>query len=76
MRARAFLISGLLLTASCGDAPADDKEAASDVPAETSEQLVSEQKKSIEEAAEAATKLIEADAKAEIDAATAGQLAN
>ncbi len=76
MRARALLISVLLLTASCGDSPADDKEAASNVPAETSELLVSEQKKSIEEAAEEATKLIEADAKAEIDAATAGQLAN
>ena len=40
---------------------------------ETGEQLVAERKKSIEEAAEEATRLIEADAKAETDAAVAGQ---
>jgi len=67
--ARAIVASAMLLTASCGEAPSAIAQADADVPAETGEQLVTERKKTIEEAAEEATRLIEADAKSEADAA-------
>lgn len=66
----------MLFTASCGEAPVADTKEASGAPGETDARLVADQKKSIEAAAEEATKLIEADAKAEIDAAVADQAAN
>lgn len=70
------LTFGLLLTASCGEAPADDNKAGDDAAVDVAKDQVTAQKKSIEEAAEEATKLIEADAKAEIDAAAADQPTN
>jgi len=71
--ARGIIVSTLLFTASCGDAPSNNSQSEADMSTETGEQLVAERKKSIEEAAEEATRLIEADAKAETDAAVAGQ---
>lgn len=74
--ARGIIVAALLLTASCGEAPLNKGKTETDASAETDEQLVAEHKKSIEAAAEEATKLIEADAKAEIDAAVADEIAD
>ena len=61
----------MLMVAGCGDtAPTEaDKAGDAGTPAATQKEEVAEQKLTIEQAAEEATKLIEADAKAEIDAA-------
>jgi hypothetical protein len=55
----------------CGDTAPTEAEKAddADTPAITQKDELAEQKLTIEQAAEEATKLIEADAKAEIDAA-------
>jgi hypothetical protein len=60
-----------MLTA-CNDTPAppDAAPAERDVPAASQQDEVAQQKLTIEQAAEEATKLIEADAKAEMEAAT------
>lgn len=73
---RGVIVVALLLTASCGEAPAGDTKVIEDTTADVGKAEVAAQKKSIEEAAEAATKLIEADAKAEVDAAAADQAGN
>lgn len=73
MIARVFIVTALLFTASCGEPPSTDTKAEIDAAAEADEELVAERQKSIEEAAEEATKIIEADAKAEIDAAVSDQ---
>jgi hypothetical protein len=59
------------MVAGCGDtAPTEaDKAGDAGTPAATQKEEVAEQRLTIEQAAEEATKLIEADAKAEIDAA-------
>lgn len=59
----------LLLTTSCGAAPTNDAKLNGDTPIDVGKEEIAQQKRSIEEAAEEATKLIEADAKAEVDAA-------
>jgi cellobiose-specific phosphotransferase system component IIA len=66
---RAILIGLLLVTAcSAEPKPAEAPKAAKQVPESDAEDEVKTEKKSIEEAAEAATKLIEAEAREEIDA--------
>ena len=67
----AFVLVLMLIVAGCGDtAPTEaDKAGDADTPAVTQKDELAQQKLTIEEAAEEATKLIEADAKAEIDAA-------
>lgn len=71
MKKAASLISVLAMLAACNDAPAtpDTAPADEDIPAASQQDEVAKQKLTIEQAAEEATKLIEADAKAEIDAA-------
>lgn len=61
----------LFLVAACDKTPAatDATSATGDNPAATQQEALAEQKLTIEQAAEEATKLIEADAKGEIDAA-------
>ena len=61
----------LMMVAGCDKTPATTEAAPadSDTSAATQQEEVAKQKLSIEQAAEEATKLIEADAKAEIDAA-------
>ena len=72
MRALPWLL-GTLMVAGCTDTPAitdaDRKE--NDSQATSQRDAVAQQKLTIEQAAEEATKLVEADAKAEIDAAKA-----
>ena len=60
----------MLMVAGCGDtAPTEaDKAGDAGTPAVTQKEDLAQQKLTIEQAAEEATKLIEADAKAEIDA--------
>ncbi len=67
----AFVLALMLMVAGCGDtAPTEaGKPDDADTPAVTQKDELAEQKLTIEQAAEEATKLIEADAKAEIDAA-------
>ena len=69
----AFVLALMLMVAGCGDtAPTEaDKAGDAGTPAATQKEELAEQKLTIEQAAEEATKLIEADAKAEIDAANA-----
>ena len=69
----AFVLALMLMAAGCGDtAPTDaDKPDDADTPAVTRTDELAEQKLTIEQAAEEATKLIEADAKGEMDAANA-----
>lgn len=71
MKKAASLISVLAMLAACNDAPEnpDTGQAESDVSAASQQDEVAKQKLTIEQAAEEATKLIEADAKAEIEAA-------
>lgn len=71
MKKAASLISVLAMLAACNDAPEnpDTGQAESDESAASQQDEVAKQKLTIEQAAEEATKLIEADAKAEIEAA-------
>jgi hypothetical protein len=66
----AFVLGIMLMVAGCGDtAPTEaDKAGDADTAVNTQKEELAEQKLTIEQAAEEATKLIEADAKAEIDA--------
>ena len=68
---RAFVLAFMLMVGGCGDtAPTEaDKANDADTPAAKQKDELTQQKLTIEQAAEEATKLIEADAKAEIDAA-------
>lgn len=68
---QAFVLALMLVVAGCGDAPPTEAEKTgeADTPEGVQKEELAEQKLSIEQAAEEATKLIEADAKAEIDAA-------
>jgi hypothetical protein len=68
---QAFVLALMLVVAGCGDAPPTEAEKTgeADTPEGAQKEELAEQKLSIEQAAEEATKLIEADAKAEIDAA-------
>ncbi len=61
----------MLMVGGCGDTAPTEAEKAddADTPVVTQKDELAEQKLTIEQAAEEATKLIEADAKAEIDAA-------
>ena len=61
----------MLMVGGCGDTAPTEAEKAddADTPAVTQKDELAKQKLTIEQAAEEATKLIEADAKAEIDAA-------
>ena len=63
----------MLMVAGCGDTAPTEADKAGDpgAPKVTQKDELAEQKLTIEQAAEEATKLIEADAKAEIDAANA-----
>lgn len=67
----AFVFALMLMVAGCGDtAPTEaGKTDDADTPAVAQKDELAQQKLTIEQAAEEATKLIEADAKAEIDAA-------
>jgi hypothetical protein len=69
----AFVLALMLMVAGCGDtAPTEaGKPDDADTPEAAQKKELAAQKLSIEQAAEEATKLIEADAKAEIDAANA-----
>lgn len=69
----AFVLALMLMVAGCGDtAPTETgKPDDADTPEAVQKKELAAQKLSIEQAAEEATKLIEADAKAEIDAANA-----
>jgi PBP1b-binding outer membrane lipoprotein LpoB len=73
MTPRGIVLFAVLLLAGCVDEPtATEAEKASiAVETELAQDAVKERQLSIEEAAEEATKLIEADAKAEADAAVA-----
>ena len=66
----AFVLALMLMVAGCGDtAPTEaGKPDDADTPEAVQKKELAAQKLSIEQAAEEATKLIEADAKAEIDA--------
>lgn len=68
---QASLLALMLLVAGCGDTPPTEakKTGEADTPEGVQKEELAEQKLTIEQAAEEATKLIEADAKAEIDAA-------
>ena len=67
----AFVLALMLMVGGCGDTAPTEAEKAddADTPAVTQKDELAKQKLTIEQAAEEATKLIEADAKAEIDAA-------
>jgi hypothetical protein len=67
----AFVLALMLMVGGCGDtAPTEaGKTDDADTPAVTQKDELAQQKLTIEQAAEEATKLIEADAKGEIDAA-------
>ncbi len=67
----AFVLALMLMVGGCGDtAPTEaDKADDADTPAVAQKDELAQQKLTIEQAAEEATKLIEADAKTEIDAA-------
>ena len=69
----AFVLALMLMVAGCGDtAPTEaGKPDDADTPEAVQKKELAQQKLTIEQAAEEATKLIEADAKAEIDAANA-----
>ena len=67
----AFVLALMLMVGGCGDTAPTEAGKTDDVdtPAVTQKDELAQQKLTIEQAAEEATKLIEADAKAEIDAA-------
>ncbi|RRQ52153.1 hypothetical protein [Sphingorhabdus wooponensis] len=71
MKKAASLISAIAMLAACNDAPVtpDTGQAEGEVSTASQQDEVAKQKLTIEQAAEEATKLIEADAKAEIEAA-------
>ena len=71
MITRRLIVFALFATAGCGDGPARDSRMSDDATADVGKEQVAERKRSIEEAAEEATKLIEADAKAEVNTADA-----
>ena len=73
MRRVLLLIAAIATLAACNKTPATPDTALSEgtTSAASQQEEVSKQKLTIEQAAEEATKLIEADAKAEIDAAAA-----
>ena len=66
-----FVLALMLMVVGCGDTAPTEADKADDAgtPAVTQKDELAQQKLTIEQAAEEATKLIEADAKAEIDAA-------
>lgn len=72
MKKAVALISALVMLAACNNAPATSDTATEDgdMSATSQNDEVAKQKLTIEQAAEEATQLIEADAKAEMDAAT------
>lgn len=72
MKKAASLISAIAMLAACNDTPVnpDAGQAEGEVSTASQQDEVAKQKLTIEQAAEEATKLIEADAKAEIEAAT------
>jgi hypothetical protein len=72
MKKAASLITALAMLAACNDTPVnpDSGQAEGEVSSASQKDEVAKQKLSIEQAAEEATKLIEADAKAEIEAGT------
>jgi hypothetical protein len=72
MKKAVLLISALAMLAACNDTTAtpDTAPAEGIMPAASQQEEVAKQKLTIEQAAEEATQLIEADAKAEIEAAT------
>lgn len=78
MTLRGTVVLAMLLLAACVDEPSakEAEKAAIVVENELAQDAVKERQLSIEEAAEEATKLIEADAKAEADAAVAESRAN
>ena len=69
----AFVLALMLMVGGCGDTTPTEagKPDDADTPEAVQKKELAAQKLSIEQAAEEATKLIEADAKAEIDAANA-----
>ena len=73
MRKVLLLIAAVATLAACNDTPVtpDTAPAEGTTSAASQQEDVTKQKLTIEQAAEEATKLIEADAKAEIDAAAA-----
>lgn len=73
MRKVLLLIAAVATLAACNDTPATADTALTEgtTSAASQQEEVSKQKLTIEQAAEEATKLIEADAKAEIDTAAA-----
>ena len=66
-----FLVLAVAIAPACDNTPAtpDPLSTEGDMPAASQQEAVAEKKLTIEQAAEEATKLIEADAKAEMDAA-------
>ena len=72
MKKAASLISALAMLAACNDTPVtpDAGQVEGEFSTASQQDELAEQKLTIEQAAEEATKLIEADAKAEIEAAT------
>jgi uncharacterized lipoprotein YajG len=72
MKKAVLLISALAMLAACNDTTAtpDTSPAEGIMPAASQQEEVTKLKLTIEQAAEEATQLIEADAKAEIEAAT------
>jgi outer membrane biogenesis lipoprotein LolB len=72
MKKAVLLISALAMLAACNDTTAtpDTANAEGGMPATSQQDEVAKQKLTIEQAAGEATKLIEADAKAEIETAT------
>jgi PBP1b-binding outer membrane lipoprotein LpoB len=63
-----FILLAFFLSSACSQQTATKQEGQAPKAVETSDSDIKERKKSIEEAADEAAKLVEADAKAEIDA--------
>ena len=70
MKQRVFLLMAMFALSACDNTPAasDTPPAEGEAAPASQQELIAEKKLSIEQAAEEATKVIEADAKAEIDA--------
>jgi uncharacterized lipoprotein YajG len=70
MKQRLFLAMAVFVIAACDNTPAasETSVAEGDAAPASQQEILAEKKLSIEQAAEEATKVIEADAKAEIDA--------
>ncbi|MBL0925228.1 MAG: hypothetical protein IBJ12_12275 [Sphingomonadaceae bacterium] len=73
-----LILAATLALAACVEEPSpkNAENAAEDIQKNVQQDLVADRKRSIEEAAEEATKLIEADAKAEVDEVIASNPAN